>query len=296
MIGYCASWDWRKNTHLLCRFAIFRRIIPGMNGVRLVGILNVTPDSFSGDGIHDSAKSAATQAAEMFANGADYVDVGAEATNPWAKPISAEEEWARLEPVLSLLMPEYPGKLSIDTHHPETIAKIAALFGTDFIANDVTGMNNPKMREMVASHNLMCIISHLPPKFGTDIHKAHANAELDSMEEVLETLVRRIDGLLKLGLGLEKIILDPGIGFGKTMRLNWDLLQFPAAARDSGIENPVLIGYSHKRFLGENRFDVKPNLEAGRLAIDSGAAFLRIHDVAPHYTLAYGDRSILGIA
>jgi dihydropteroate synthase len=253
--------------------------------VKLVGILNITPDSFSGDGIHDCAASAAAHADELFANGADVVDVGAEATNPWAKPISPDEEWQRLDPVLSKLLPEYPGRLSVDTYHPETVIRIAALFGTDFIVNDVTGMNNPKMREVAAVCGLTCIVSHLPDRFGINIKKAHANAEVDDVKQVLTELVGRRDELVALGLPSEKIILDPGIGFGKTMRLNWDLLQFADIARRAGINNNVLVGYSRKRFLGERRFEIDPNLEAARIAIASGAAYLRVHDVASHYDL-----------
>ncbi len=254
-----------------------------MKTVQLLGILNVTPDSFSGDGIHNSAAHAVAYAAELFASGADIVDIGAEATNPWAKPISAEEEWDRLDPVLSSLLPDYPGRLSVDTYHPDTVIRIAALFGTDFIVNDVTGMNDPNMRKVVATCGLTTIVSHLPAKFVTDIKKAHANAEIDNAKQVLAELLERRKELMELGLPAAKIILDPGIGFGKSMSLNWDLLQFAHLVRGSGIDSKVLIGYSHKRFLGEHRFESKPNLEAARIVTDSGADYVRVHDVALHY-------------
>ena len=258
-----------------------------MSEVKLVGILNVTPDSFSGDGIHNSAKRAIAHAEELFGHGASLVDVGAEATNPWAKSISPEEEWQRLEPVLPQLMSENPGRIAVDTYHPETVEHVIKSCGTDFIVNDVTGMNNADMRAVVAKHGLRCIVSHLPAKFGTDIKKAHANADVDEAKLVLSELLVRRQQLMDLGLYEGKIILDPGIGFGKTMRLNWDLLQFADLVKKTGITNEVLIGYSHKRFLGEHRFEIEPNLEAARVAVLAGATYLRVHDVAAHYDFLY---------
>jgi dihydropteroate synthase len=254
-----------------------------MQEVELVGVLNLTPDSFSGDGIPNSAKRAIAQAEEMFGHGASIIDVGAEATNPWATPITPDEEWRRLEPVITKLISENPGRIAVDSYHPETVQRVVKTCGTNFIVNDVTGMNNPKMREIVAKYGLRCIVSHLPIKFGTDIKEAHAKADVDDAKQVLERLLERRQQLMDLGLYEGKIILDPGIGFGKTMRLNWDLLQFADLVKKAGIDNEVMVGYSHKRFLGEHRFEIEPNLEAARIAIDAGTKYLRVHDVAAHY-------------
>lgn len=256
-----------------------------MKKVKLVGILNLTPDSFCGDGIHDCAPRAVTRAAELFAAGADLIDIGGEATNPWSEPISLDEEWHRLEPVLAKLLAVYPGKISLDTHHPETVLRTVASFNDKFIVNDVTGMNDPNMRTVTAKLGLRCIISHLPARFGTDIPKAHANADVDDTKQVLARLLERRSQLIDLGLPSEKIVLDPGIGFGKTMRLNWDLLQFGELVRKTGIPNEVMVGYSRKRFLGEHRFELESNLEAARIAVKAGATYLRVHDVASHRKL-----------
>lgn len=252
-----------------------------MQEVTLVGILNITPDSFSGDGI-TNAKEALGYADDLFLEGAGIVDVGAEATNPWAHPITPAEEWRRLTPILASLIAAQPGRISVDTHHPTTVEHIAHTCGTAFIVNDVSGMNDPRMRTVVATHNLHCIVSHLPATFGTNIQEAHANADLDDGNQVLDELLVRRQQLIDLGLPAKKIILDPGIGFGKTMRLNWELLQFAELVKKAGTESEVLIGYSHKRFLGQHRFEINQNLEAARIAIAAGANYLRVHDVAAH--------------
>lgn len=254
-----------------------------MSEVKLVGVLNITPDSFSGDGIPHSVTLALARAEELFSAGAAIIDVGAEATNPWAQPITPEEEWQRLEPIVTRLIPQNPHRIAIDTYHPETIERIVAVCGTDFIVNDITGMNNPNMRAVVVKYGLRCIISQFPAKFGVDIKKAHATADVDDAKQVLGQLLERRQELIDAGLYEDKIILDPGIGFGKTMRLNSDLLHFADLVKKAGINNEVLIGYSHKRFLGEHRFDIGPNLDAARIAVAAGADYLRVHDVAAHY-------------
>lgn len=254
-----------------------------MSEVKLVGILNITPDSFSGDGIPHSVKLALARAEEFFSAGAAIIDVGAEATNPWAQPITPEEEWQRLEPVLTRLIPQNPNRIAVDTYHPETVERVVAACGPNFIVNDVTGMNNSDMRAVVVKHGLRCIISQLPAKFGTNIKQAHAGADVDDAKQVLGQLLQRRQELIEAGLYEGKIILDPGIGFGKTMRLNSDLLHFADLVKKAGIRSEVLIGYSHKRFLGEHRFDIEPNLDAARIAVAAGANYLRVHDVAAHY-------------
>ena len=257
-----------------------RRIIAAMKRVQLVGILNVTPDSFSDGGLYAGTKAALRHAEELFAAGAAMVDVGAEATNPRSTPLAVEEEWQRLEPVLAALLPRYNDKLSLDTHHPETVARAVETFGPHFVVNDVTGMNSPAMREAVARYRLRCIVSHLPARFGTDIQAAHRDAAMDDEQEVLHELLTRRNELVALGLRATDIILDPGIGFGKTMELNRRLLEFARLVPDSN----VMIGYSRKRFLGEHRMELAPNLAAANIAVQNGAAYLRVHDVASHYS------------
>jgi dihydropteroate synthase len=247
---------------------------------QLVGILNVTPDSFSDGGQFYDADMAVEQAAKLFRDGAALVDIGAESTRPGATQLSPEQEWRRLEPVLKRLLDQFPGRLSVDTHRPETVERVLGLGSGDLMINDVTGMNNPDMVEAVSGRKARCIISHLP---GADIQTAHRGPLVDDEQQVINDLLARAELLIAKGLPKSSIILDPGIGFGKTMELNQRLLRFAEKVPDY----PVMIGYSRKRFLGEQRMELAPNLQAGRIAIAAGAAYLRVHDVAAHRQLIY---------
>ncbi len=244
--------------------------------VKLVGILNVTPDSFSDGGQFFDSESALVQANKLFRDGADMVDVGAESTRPGATSLSAEEEWSRLEKILQRLVKEYPGKISLDTYHPSTAAKALKL--GDVIINDITGLSDPKMVELITTHNVCCVVSHLPA--GTP-QAAHSGKLVDDARQVADDLLNKAAELEGKGLPSMNIILDPGIGFGKTPELNRTLLEF--AKEVPGYQ--VMIGYSRKRFLGEHRMELGPNLEAGRIAIRAGAAYLRVHDVTGHRQL-----------
>lgn len=241
--------------------------------VQLVGILNVTPDSFSDGGQFFDPQIAIAQTDKLFADGAAIVDVGAESTRPNAQALSDEQEWERLAPVLNDLIPRYPGKISLDSYHPATIEK--ALDIGEVIVNDVTGMHNPKMVELVLRRKPRVIISHLP---GTDIQLAHQVSFINDRRVVKHDLLTAVRTLIEGGLSEESIILDPGIGFGKTMELNQELLSFASDVP----QFPVMIGYSRKRFLGEDRMELAPNIEAAKVAIAHGAAYLRVHDVAGH--------------
>ncbi len=245
---------------------------------QLVGILNITPDSFSDGGLFDKPQAALAQADTLFKDGAVFVDVGAESTRPGAKPLTTEEEWQRLSQILQRLTERYPEHISVDTYHPETAAK--ALDLGDVIINNVNGMQDPAMRELVAERRARCIVSHMAVP---DPQAAHSGKLIDDMQVIVDDLLAKAGDLQRRGLPKGHIILDPGIGFGKTEMLNRKLLKFAEAIPDY----PVMIGYSRKRFLGEHRMDLETNLEAGRIAIASGAAYLRVHDVAGHRQLLY---------
>jgi dihydropteroate synthase len=242
----------------------------------LVGILNVTPDSFSDGGDFLDPTAAIAQAEKLFNDGAALVDVGAESTRPNATPLTPDEEWARLEPVLQVLLPRHPGQISLDTYHPETVRRAYEI--GPVIINDVTGMTNPAMINIVATLGARCIVSQLP---ATEVQAAHAGEPIDDIEVVKADLLAKEALLVSRGVPAENIIQDPGIGFGKTMRLSEELLRFPALVPDK----QVMLGYSRKRFLGENRMELAPNLEAGKIAIASGAHYLRVHDVKAHMQL-----------
>lgn len=246
-------------------------MIRGM--VKLVGILNITPDSFSDGGDFLKAEAAIDHAQQLFRDGAALVDVGAESTRPNAMPLTDEAEWERLEPVLEALIPQYPGKISLDSYHPATVERAFQI--GPVIVNDVTGLNNPQMVAMVEKLKPSVIISHLP---GTDIQEAHRLAPVSDVAEVKRDLLAKAHALEAKGFKREQIILDPGIGFGKTMELNEQLLRFAEQVP----EFAAMIGYSRKRFLGEQRMNLAPNLEAGKIAASHGAAYLRVHDVAGH--------------
>jgi dihydropteroate synthase len=246
--------------------------------VQLVGILNITPDSFSDGGQFDTPDKALAQAQRLFDDGAAMVDIGAESTRPGATPLTSGEEWARLEPVLPVLMKQFPGKISLDTHHSITAHK--ALSIGEVTINDVTGLTNPAMIGVISEFQANCIVSHLP---GVDIQAVHSGELLDDIQVIVDDLYARASILRAEGLDIDQIILDPGIGFGKTPELNRKLLEFARYMPDY----QVMIGYSRKRFLGEHRMELEPNLEAGRVAIAAGAAYLRVHDVAGHQQLLY---------
>lgn len=250
-----------------------------MSRCELVGVLNITPDSFSDGGQHNDPEKAVFQAEQLFEDGASIVDVGAESTRPGAKPLDALEEWQRLEPILNQLITGYTDAISLDTYHPETVRK-AAQMGS-FIINDVTSFNNPEMQQTAAEFGFRCIVSHLPNKYGQDIQHAHSQRNVDSVHQVLNELLARREEMKVAGIADESIILDPGIGFGKTAELNFELLEF-ASLIDT---NDVMIGYSRKRFLGEDRMGNMPNLLAGKIAVQAGAKYLRVHDVAAHKIL-----------
>ncbi len=244
--------------------------------VKLVGILNVTPDSFSDGGRFFEPEAALAQAAKLFEDGASLIDVGAESTRPQAQGLTPAEEWERLEAVLPALLERYPGKISLDTYHPETVQR-AQEYG-EMIINDVTGLNNPAMIEMIVRLGATCIVSYLP---ADDVQTAHAQEPVNDIEVVRRGLLDKLALLESRGVPAGRVILDPGIGFGKTPELNRRLLEFARYVPG----HPVMIGYSRKRFLGEQRMELEPNLEAGRLAIAAGAAYLRVHDVAGHRKL-----------
>lgn len=243
---------------------------------QLVGILNVTPDSFSDGGQYLDPTKAITHARQLFQDGASLIDIGAESTRPNAIALTDQEEWQRLEPILHALLPLYPGKISLDSYHPTTIRKAFAI--GPVIVNDVSGMNNPEMISTVVELQATCIISHLP---AMGIQEAHQHVPITSGSQVAEDLLAKARLLIDKGLPKEHIILDPGIGFGKTLEVNIQLLRVAEELPDY----KVMVGYSRKRFLGEQRMELQPNLEAGRVAIASGAEYLRVHDVAGHMQL-----------
>lgn len=246
--------------------------------VRYVGIVNITPDSFSDGGEFFAAESAIRHAHELIAAGADIIDLGAQSTRPKATLLTADEEWQRLEPVLAGLKATDIA-VSIDTFYPSVITRALDYF-PDLIINDVTTAHDPEMRRLIAESGLRVFLSHLPFSVNGDIQAAHQLEPLiDDSGVVKQELLARRSELIAMGASPEQIILDPGIGFGKTMRLSAELIEFAREVPDI----PVLIGASRKRFieqhLHQDRFDAQINADLGRKAVAAGAAYLRVHEI-----------------
>lgn len=215
---------------------------------QLVGILNVTPDSFSDGGQFFNPEIALQQYIHLAESGADIIDIGAESTAPTAKPLDHATEWSRLEPVLSLLidaqkkLPIAP-KISIDTRHPETAQKAIAL-GVDWI-NDVSGLDHPAMREIIAASKVDCVVMH---HLSIPENRNHLlPRDQDPTPIVLEWGEKRLRELENAGIARERIIFDPGIGFGKMAEQSLLLLQNISAFKQLGVR--ILVGHSRKTFI-----------------------------------------------
>lgn len=156
---------------------------------QLVGILNITPDSFSDGGLFVEPTAALRQLRQLFDAGASMVDIGAESTRPGAAALTPSEEWKRLSPVLAAALGQYPDRISLDTFHPETVSRAVEAFGPYFIVNDVTAFANRDMIDVTASCKLRCIISHLPHQAHGDIQAAHKGTLLDDEQVVKRELL-----------------------------------------------------------------------------------------------------------
>ena len=225
------------------------------------------------------------------------VDIGGEATNPWASAISIDEEWRRLEPILKIVLPKYGERISLDTRHPEIIKR--ALGYGPFILNDVTGFSDPAMVQIAAENRLHVIASHLPLVAKGDIQLAHTTIRMSSTEEVASELLKIRTNLLRAHIHASNIVLDPGIGFGKSMQCNWQLLKISKQLQLEG--QTIMIGASRKRMLatdsetgqdipGADKTEVARSLEAAKIAIEAcretnNPLWLRVHDVAAHVAL-----------
>ncbi|MEF8886883.1 MAG: dihydropteroate synthase [Haloarculaceae archaeon] len=249
---------------------------PWEDGTAVMGILNVTPDSFHDGGEYDDLGDAVARAEEMVAAGADIVDVGGESTRPGADPVPADEERERVVPVIERLA-ELDVDVSIDTRKAE-VARAALAAGAD-ILNDVSGLEDPEMRLVAAEHDVPVVVMHsidAPVVPGKDVHYD------DVVEDVVDELTERVLLAEKAGLDRSQIIVDPGLGFGKSGGESFELLGRVGELR--GLGCPILVGHSHKsmfaavgREAGE-RFE--PTIAATALAAERGADIVRVHDVA----------------
>ena len=238
----------------------------------VMGIVNVTPDSFSGDGLGQDRDAAVAQGLRMVAEGADLLDVGGESTRPGHVPITIDEEISRTEDVVRRLVRESAVPVSIDTYKLE-VARAAVAAGAA-IVNDVWGLaRSPVLAELAAAHGCALVLMH--NQDGTDYTG-------DLMAEVKRFLAASVEIALRAGVPSERILVDPGIGFGKTADQNWVVMQRLEELRELG--QPVLIGTSRKSFIGKLLdLPVTDRLEGTAATVTAailrGAEVVRVHDV-----------------
>jgi len=246
----------------------------------LMGIVNVTPDSFSDGGSYLDPAQAVQHGMDLASQGADLLDIGGESTRPGSAPVSAKEEANRVVPVIKGLRKELPDiLLSIDTTKA-SVAHLAVEAGVD-IVNDVSaGTQDPEMFNLVASSDVGYILMHMQ---GTPRSMQQNPAYRDVVSEVISFLQDRLNKAIAAGIAKDRLAIDPGIGFGKTLEHNLALLSELSAFTQLG--HPLLLGVSRKRWIGELTGQSVEHRLAGSLAgaaacIERGAHLLRVHDVA----------------
>ena len=257
----------------------------------VMGILNITPDSFSGDGIltkDDAVQAAVAQATEFLAYGADILDVGGESTRPGSEPVNAEEESERVVPVIEAIVNEFPDAIiSIDSYKAR-VAEAAFRAGAR-ILNDVWGLRaDPELASVAAAFRIPVILMHNRSNpASVEVRAQLGNAYIGAMyenllEDVKRELLYSVELALKAGIEESRIILDPGIGFGKTREHNLELINRLDEIRALGF--PVLLGTSRKSFIGftlDLPADQRVEGTAATVAvgITRGADIIRVHDV-----------------
>lgn len=275
-------WKTRRGTLDLTRRA------------RVMGILNVTPDSFSDGGLHVGHAAALDHAREMIAQGAGIIDIGGESTRPGAVPVSADEETARTVPVIAALRSEWDGLISIDTMKAE-VASAALAAGAD-IVNDVSGLRaDPEMPGICAAHGCGVVVMHMQGEPQT-MQKAPHYA--DVVSEVREFFDERLQSLSAAGIQPDALCFDPGIGFGKTLEHNLALLK--ALENLSPPGRPLLLGVSRKSFIGRLLENDDPSLRdwptvaITAMVREKGVMLHRVHEVRSNVEALRMMEAILG--
>ncbi len=244
----------------------------------VMGVLNVTPDSFYDGGVYADPHRAVAHASEMIEDGAALIDVGGESSRPGADPVPAEEEMARVVPVVAALRAETHALISVDT--TKAVVARAALEAGAHIVNDISALRfDPDMASVVRDYGAGLILMHMQ---GTPRTMQASPTYADVVREVGDFLKERAAAAEAAGIDRACIALDPGIGFGKTFDHNWALLAgLPTLAR---FAYPLLVGVSRKRFLGalcDREVDgrLPASLAALTVAVRAGASIIRVHDV-----------------
>jgi dihydropteroate synthase len=253
-----------------------KRGYPWEEGTAVMGILNVTPDSFHDGGEYDAVEDAIERAEEMVAAGADIVDVGGESTRPGAEAVPADEERERVVPVIEAIS-DLDVHVSIDTRKAD-VARAALDAGAD-VLNDVSGLADPEMRLVAADYDVPVVVMH---SIDTPVDPDNDVPYDDVVDDVVDELTERILLAEKAGLDRSQIIVDPGLGFGKTDAENFELLG--RLEEFAGLGCPILVGHSHKSMFGAVGRDadqrLEPTIAATAVAVEHGADIVRVHDVA----------------
>jgi dihydropteroate synthase len=244
-----------------------------------MGILNVTPDSFSDGGKHYTPELAVERALRMEDEGANIIDIGGESTRPYAQPVSPDEEVRRVAPVMEKLQQRLSIPISIDTSKA-TVAQAAISLGAE-IVNDITGLEkDPEMIDVVVQSGVGVCAMHIQ---GTPQTMQDNPTYQDVTQEIYEYLLKRDRDLLAAGILADKICLDPGVGFGKTHEHNIELVR--NAGKFLELQRPILVGHSRKGFIVKILGDKSIDRTAGTLSVSlilaqAGIQILRVHDVA----------------
>jgi dihydropteroate synthase len=251
----------------------------------IMGVLNVTPDSFSDGGQFNEIERAVERAQQMVDEGADIIDVGGESTRPGSAPISPDQELRRSVPVVEHLVKSLNVPISVDTYRSSVAATL--LEAGAHMVNDISGLRfDPEMGKIVSRYNVPIILMHMKgrPK---DMQKDPSYDDL--LTEIVSFLLESAEGALSAGIHRDRILIDPGIGFGKTVTHNLEILK--RLREFSSLGYPVLIGASRKSFIGhildvpvDDR--VEGSLAAVAVSILNGAHILRVHDVKPSVRVA----------
>ena len=241
----------------------------------IMGILNVTPDSFSDGGLFADINTAIAHGKKMVSDGADVIDVGGESSRPGSAPLSEKEELDRILPVVTRLLDEVSVPISIDTYKP-LVADTCLNAGAHLI-NDITGLTNPEMRKVAAKHNVPVIVMHMQ---GTPKIMQQNPVYKDLLGEITAFFQEQIATARKAGI--EHIVIDPGIGFGKTVEHNLQILKHLGEFKM--LSCPIIVGPSRKSFIGLiTGLSVQERLEgtlaAITVAVMNGANMIRVHDV-----------------
>jgi dihydropteroate synthase len=245
---------------------------------RVMAILNVTPDSFSGDGLGDDLTRGLKQAEAMYADGADIFDIGGESTRPGSEPVSAAEELRRVIPLIKALVAEFPLPISIDTGKAEVAA--AALENGAVIINDISALSfDEKMPPLAAKSGAGVVLMHMQGAPRTMQQNPHYDDVIGEIRDFFKTAVKKAEAA---GISQSHIVLDPGIGFGKTLEHNLEILRH--LEEFTALGYPLLVGTSRKamigKILGSEASDRREGTAATvALAIAGGADIVRVHDV-----------------